>query len=80
MKGCVAMHTMILYDSATGNTEYLARALGKAMPGVPCCRIGTLSIAETEALAAADRVYLGFLDGQGRLLPEPAGGAARPCR
>ena len=59
------MRAMILYDSATGNTEYLAKALGKAMPGVPCCRIGTLSIAETEALGAADRVYLGFWTDKG---------------
>ena len=60
-----AMRAMILYDSATGNTEYLAKALGKAMPGVPCCRIGTLSLAETEALGAADRVYLGFWTDKG---------------
>lgn len=74
------MDAMIVYDSATGNTEYLARALGKALPGVPCCRVGTLSIAETEALAAVGRVYLGFWTDKGtcsqglrELLPALAG-------
>lgn len=59
------MNVIILYDSVTGNTEYLAKELEKAMPGVPCCRVGTLSVAENEILETADLVYLGFWTDKG---------------
>ena len=48
------MKQIILYDSATGNTEYLAKALSHALPNVPCGPVGSLDCSKAEL------VYLGF--------------------
>ena len=52
------MKQIILYDSATGNTEYLAKALSHALPNVPCGPVGSLDCSKAEL------VYLGFWTGE----------------
>lgn len=54
------MKTAILYDSATGNTAYLAAELAKALPCAPAGRVGEVDV------SAAQRVYLGFWTDKGR--------------
>lgn len=56
------MKQIILYDSATGNTEYLAKALSHALPNVPCGPVGSLDCSKAEL------VYLGFWTDNGHLL------------
>ena len=53
------MKQIILYDSATGNTEYLAKALSHALPNVPCGPVGSLDCSKAEL------VYLGFWTDKG---------------
>ena len=53
------MKQIILYDSATGNTEYLAKALSHALPNVPCGPVGSLDYSKAEL------VYLGFWTDKG---------------
>ena len=54
------MKQIILYDSATGNTEYLAKALSHALPNVPCGPVGSLDYSKAEL------VYLGFWTDKGK--------------
>ena len=54
------MKQIILYDSATGNTEYLAKALSHALPNVPCGPVGSLDCSKAEL------VYLGFWTDKGK--------------
>lgn len=53
------MKQIILYDSATGNTEYLAKALSHALPNFPCGPVGSLDCSKAEL------VYLGFWTDKG---------------
>lgn len=53
------MKQIILHDSATGNTEYLAKALSHALPNVPCGPVGSLDCSKAEL------VYLGFWTDKG---------------
>ena len=57
------MKQIILYDSATGNTEYLAKALSHALPNVPCGPVGSLDYSKAEL------VYLGFWTDKGTCAP-----------
>ena len=57
------MKQIILYDSATGNTEYLAKALSHALPNVPCGPVGSLDCSKAEL------VYLGFWTDKGTCAP-----------
>ena len=57
------MKQIILYDSATGNTEYLAKALSHALPNVPCGPVGSLDCSKAEL------VYLGFWTDKGTWAP-----------
>ncbi len=68
------MNTVILYDSLTGNTAYLAQKLAEHRPGIACGKAGELSISD------ADRVFLGFWTDKGgisdnlrKILPELSG-------
>ena len=53
------MKIAILYDSATGNTAYLAEALHKAYPNATLCTPDTCAVAD------ADCVLLGFWTDKG---------------
>ena len=48
------MKQIILYDSATGNTEYLAKALSHALPNVPCGPVGSLDCSKACLLYTSD--------------------------
>lgn len=68
------MKIVIAYDSATGNTEYLARVLAKTYPQAVCAPVGEADWTE------ADVVLLGFWTDKGNCsaklqerLPELAG-------
>lgn len=68
------MKIAVLYDSATGNTAYLAQALQKAYPEAAVCTPDTCSVAD------ADCVLLGFWTDKGTcsdklkaVLPQLAG-------
>ncbi len=50
---------VIVYDSATGNTKFLAEQLAAALPGVPCGPVGTADV------SGADLVFLGFWTDKG---------------
>ena len=57
------MKIAILYDSATGNTAYLAEALHKAYPDAVLCTPDTCAVADAEHC-----VLLGFWTDKGHLL------------
>lgn len=68
------MKTVILYDSLTGNTAYLAEKLAEYRPGIPYGKAGELDVSD------ADRVFLGFWTDKGgisdnlrKVLPELVG-------
>lgn len=50
---------VIVYDSATGNTKFLAEQLAAALPGVPCGPVGAADV------SGADLVFLGFWTDKG---------------
>ena len=50
---------VVVYDSATGNTKFLAEQLAAALPGVPCGPVGTADV------SGADLVFLGFWTDKG---------------
>ena len=53
------MKVMIAYDSATGNTAYLAKALSEAIPQAVCAPVGEADWSD------ADVVFLGFWTDKG---------------
>lgn len=55
----------IVYDSGTGNTEQLARAVAEALPQDACLAFGRVGEVDAAALEAADRVYAGFWTNRG---------------
>ena len=55
----------IVYDSRTGNTEALARAVAAALPDKGRLAFGRIGEADVEAVAAAERVYVGFWTNRG---------------
>ena len=66
------MAHVIVYDSRTGNTEALARAVAESLPEretLACGRVGEVG---ADALAAADRVYAGFWTNRGDCTDEMA--------
>ena len=58
------MKQIILYDSATGNTEYLAKALSHALPNVPCGPVGSLDCSKAELVSDRLRAVLPSLAGK----------------
>lgn len=66
------MNYVIVYDSATGNTEQLARAVAATLPKDACLAFGRVGEVDATALAAADRVYAGFWTNRGDCTDEMA--------
>ncbi len=62
----------IVYDSRTGNTEELARAVAEALPPEECVAFGRVGEVDAAALAAAERVYAGFWTNRGDCADEMA--------
>lgn len=55
----------IVYDSRTGNTEALARAVAEALPEEGRLAFGRVGEVDASAVAQADRVYAGFWTNRG---------------
>lgn len=55
----------IVYDSRTGNTEALARAVAAALPEEGRLAFGRVGEVDAQAIAAAERVYAGFWTNRG---------------
>ena len=55
----------IVYDSRTGNTEELARAVAGALPAQGCLAFGRVGEVDAASMAQADRVYAGFWTNRG---------------
>ena len=55
----------IVYDSRTGNTEELARAVAGALPAQGCLAVGRVDEVDAASRAQADRVYAGFWTNRG---------------
>ncbi|GKG89514.1 MULTISPECIES: flavodoxin family protein BilS [Gordonibacter] len=55
----------IVYDSRTGNTEELARAVAGALPAQGCLAFGRVDEVDAASMAQADRVYAGFWTNRG---------------
>lgn len=55
----------IVYDSRTGNTERLARALAEELPEQGRLAYGSLDEVDASAASQADRVYAGFWTNRG---------------
>ncbi|WP_281655495.1 flavodoxin family protein BilS [Eggerthella sinensis] len=66
------MSYAIVYDSSTGNTEQLARAVAAALPSEDCVAFGRVGDVDRAALAQADRVYVGFWTNRGDCTDELA--------
>lgn len=62
----------IVYDSRTGNTEKLARALAAALPEEARLALGRVGEVDAQAIAAAERVYAGFWTNRGDCTDEMA--------
>ena len=59
------MSYAIVYDSRTGNTEALARAVAAALPSEGRLAFGRVDEVDRAAVAQADRVYAGFWTNRG---------------
>ena len=55
----------IVYDSRTGNTEELARAVAEALPAQGRLVFGRVGEVDAASVAQADRVYAGFCTNRG---------------
>lgn len=66
------MTYVIVYDSATGNTEQLARAVADALPEEGRLAFGRIGEVDVAALEEADRVYAGFWTNRGTCTDEMA--------
>ena len=55
----------IVYDSRTGNTEELARAVAGALPAQGCLAFGRVDEVDAASMAQVDRVYAGFWTNRG---------------
>ena len=55
----------IVYDSRTGNTEELARAVAEALPAQGRLAVGRVGEVDAASVAQADRVYAGFWTNRG---------------
>ena len=55
----------IVYDSRTGNTEELARAVAEALPAQGRLVFGRVGEVDAASVAQADRVYAGFWTNRG---------------
>lgn len=62
----------IVYDSSTGNTEQLARAVAGALPSGECAAFGRVEDTDRVTLARVDRVYAGFWTNRGDCTDELA--------
>lgn len=62
----------IVYDSRTGNTERLARALAEELPEQGRLAYGSLDEVDVSAVSQADRVYAGFWTNRGDCTDEMA--------
>lgn len=62
----------IVYDSRTGNTERLARALAEELPERGRLAYGSLDEVDASAASQADRVYAGFWTNRGDCTDEMA--------
>lgn len=62
----------IVYDSRTGNTEALARAVAAALPEEGRLAFGRVDKVDAWAVAAAERVYAGFWTNRGDCTDEMA--------
>ena len=59
------MDYVIVYDSRTGNTEALARAVADALPEEGRLVFGRVEEVDASALSRAERVYAGFWTNRG---------------
>ena len=59
------MTCAIVYDSRTGNTEELARAVAEALPAQGRLAFGRVGEVDAASVAQADRVYAGFWTNRG---------------
>ncbi|WP_080799400.1 flavodoxin family protein BilS [Arabiibacter massiliensis] len=66
------MDYVIVYDSRTGNTEALARAVAAALPEEGRLAFGRVGEVDARPVAAADRVYAGFWTNRGDCTDEMA--------
>lgn len=59
------MSYAIVYESSTGNTEQLAKAVADALPNEERLAFGQVDEVDRDAVAQADRVYAGFWTNRG---------------
>lgn len=59
------MSYAIVYESSTGNTEQLAKAVADALPSEERLAFGRVDDVDRDAVAQADRVYAGFWTNRG---------------
>lgn len=59
------MSYAIVYESSTGNTEQLAKAVADALPNEERLAFGRVDEVDRDAVAQADRVYAGFWTNRG---------------
>lgn len=59
------MSYVIVYESGTGNTEQLAHAVAAALPSEERLAFGRVDEVDRDAVAQADRVYVGFWTNRG---------------
>src|SRR5690606_37188498 len=65
VRGRTLMSYVIVYESGTGNTEQLTHAVAAALPSEERLAFGRVDEVDRDAVAQADRVYVGFWTNRG---------------